>query len=356
MKIAFGVFDWGLGHATRSTPLINELINQGHEVHIISTGRALIILKNNFKDKCIYHDLPSIFPPYSKIPFHVSFVLHASKMIKSLKEARKHSKELIEKEKFDIVISDARYDVYDTPENSLIIKHQVRFKAPIVVQNLLEKFLANQVKHYRYVLVPDFPGEDNLSGILSHNLKHIPKEKIKYMGIISNIKRIKVNQDVDYFISLSGPEPGRTRLEKKILSQLPSLKGKIIIAGGNPECNTEQCKENVEFYSFLNSKEQENIMNRAKFVITRSGYTTIMELAELEKNQTLLIPTSGQTEQEYLGDYYEKKGYFHHVSQFRLNLKKDIEKCRSFKGFNHPWKTQQSLKNFIEIINNLFVK
>ncbi len=351
MKIAFGVFDWGLGHATRSTPLINELVKQGHEVHIISTGRALIILKNNFKDSCIYHDIPSIFPPYSKMPFQISFVLNAPKMIKTLKEARKQSKELIEKEKFDIVISDARYDVYDTPENSFIIKHQVRFKAPIFIQNILEKFLANQVKHYKYVLVPDFPGEENLSGCLSHNLKHIPKEKIKYLGIISHIKKIKINQDIDYFISLSGPEPGRTQLEKKILSQLPDLKGKIVIAGGAPECTTQQCKENVEFHSFLNSKEQENIMNRAKFIITRSGYTTIMELAELDKTQTLLIPTSGQTEQEYLGDYYEKKGYFHHVSQFKLNLKKDIEFARGFKGFNPPWKTEQSVKNFIEIIN-----
>jgi predicted glycosyltransferase len=49
-------------------------------------------------------------------------------------------------------------------------------------------------------------------------------------------------------------------------------------------------------------------------IITRSGYTTIMELISLNCS-ALLIPTPGQTEQEYLADYLSKKGWFKSVTQ-----------------------------------------
>jgi len=91
-------------------------------------------------------------------------------------------------------------------------------------------------------------------------------------------------------------------------------------------------------------------MNRAKFIITRSGYTTIMELAELGKTRVLLLPTPGQTEQEYLADYYEQQKYFHHVSQYRLRLADDIAKARKFRGFDPPWKTKDSVDRFMNIL------
>ena len=183
-------------------------------------------------------------------------------------------------------------------------------------------------------------------------MRYVNKNKIKYIGILSHIKKIKSKKDVDYFISISGPEPQRTIFEKKIISQVTNLNGDIIITGGNPEKKFKQPKiqKNIHFYSFLNSKQQEKIMNRSKFIISRSGYTTIMELVELNKKNVLLIPTPGQTEQEYLADYYEEKKYFHHIHQNKLNLKEDVEEVKNFKGFNPPWKTKESIKKFIKII------
>ena len=91
-------------------------------------------------------------------------------------------------------------------------------------------------------------------------------------------------------------------------------------------------------------------MNRAKFIITRSGYTTVMELIELGKKNVLFIPTPGQPEQEYLADYYERKGYFHHAHQNRLNLKSEVEKSREFAGFIPEWRTTESVKKAIKFI------
>jgi len=351
MKILFGVFDWGLGHATRDMPLITELLKK-NEVHIISTGWALKILKDCFKDSCTYYDVPSLDPPYTKTRFfRLKFTLSCPKMIKGLECARSKSEKIIEKG-FDKVISDCRYDVYDNPENSYLINHQLRFQTPFGAERVFEIWLASRMKKYKYIIIPDFE-EKSLSGKLSHNLRYISRDKVKYIGILSHLEKLNIKEDIEYFVSLSGPEPQRTIFREKIFSQLNQLKGEIVIAGGNPDDELNDFSDKrTKFYGFLNTKQQENIMNRAKFIITRSGYSTIMELAELNKKKALLLPTPGQTEQEYLADYYEKGKYFHHVSQYRLKLEEDIEKAKKFRGFEPAWKTKESVAKFMEVIDS----
>lgn len=350
MKIVFGVFDWGIGHATRDIPLITELLKT-HQVHILSTGPALKILKDYFQDKCHYYDVPSIYPPFTKTPFFkLKFTLSLPQMFASLKYARKKSRKII-RQGFDKVISDCRYDVYDQPDNSYLINHQLRFKTPLGVERIFEKWLAMRMKRYKYIIVPDFPNR-NLTGELSHNLRYLDPDKIKYIGICSQVRKINTPEDIDYFISLSGPHVQRTILARKIIPQLNLLKGKIVIAGGNPAGASNIAGKNFRFFCFLPAKKQENILNRARFIITRPGYTTVMELVELNKKRVLFLPTPGQTEQEYLADYYEKQRCFHHVSQYRLKLTQAIEKSRGFSGFNSPWKTERSVKEFMKVINS----
>jgi uncharacterized protein (TIGR00661 family) len=351
MKILFGVFDWGLGHATRDTPLIEELLNEKHEVHIISTGNALKLLKERFKNRCIYHEIPSLFYMYGeKGNFQLKFLLKLPSLAKSLYKARKATEEIINENKFDKVISDCRYDVYDKPENSYLINHQLRFKAPYGTEWILELWLASRMKKYKCVIVPDYE-EKNLSGNLSHDLRFFKKDRIRYIGIFSHIKKLDVKEDIDYFISLSGPEKTRIELEDRILSQVKDLNGKIVITGGDPNRKVSNTKNNITFYSFLNREKQEEMMNRSKFIVIRGGYTTIMELVEIGK-KALLIPSPGQTEQEYLGDYLEKEKYFHHVDQKELDLKKDIKLVKESNGFSPQWKTKESVKKFMKIIKD----
>jgi predicted glycosyltransferase len=360
MKILFGVFDWGLGHATRDIPLIAALLEE-HEVHILSTGRALTLLKAHFGDRCVYYDVPSVHAPYTRTRlFKLRFSLLAPRMIRDLRRARRKSKAII-RGRFDKVISDCRYDVYDTPENSYLINHQLRFKTPPGAERLLEKWLAARMRMYRYVLVPDYE-DRNLTGVLSHDLRYIPREKVKYIGILSRLQKRDVPQDIDCFVSLSGPEPQRRMLEERILAQVQYLRGTVVIAGGRPETpglvpQTTRDRRpaatadgNVEYYGFLDAGRQEEMMNRAKSIITRSGYTTMMELVELDKTRVLLLPTPGQTEQEYLADYCEGRDYFHHVSQYRLRLPGDLADASSGRGFTAPWKTCESVARFREIV------
>jgi uncharacterized protein (TIGR00661 family) len=348
MRILFGVFDWGLGHATRDIPLITAMLER-NEVHILSTGHALQILRNHFGERCTYYDVPSVFPPYSKSRFFkLKFTLSAPRMARTLAKARRKSKRIIDMG-FDRVVSDCRYDVYDRPDNSYLINHQLRFKAPMGAQRLLEAWLAMRMKRYACVLVPDFE-EPNLTGVLSHGLHYLPKERIRYIGMLSHLRRLDLPQDIDYLISLSGPEPQRTVLEKRVLAQVGQLKGKVVIAGGKPGGKNEDLGENAQHFAFLNAQQQQDAMNRAKCVVTRSGYTTMMELVELEKTQVLLLPTPGQTEQEYLGDYCQRHKYYRHISQFRLQLARDARIQKSFTGFTAPWKTAESVARAMEAI------
>ena len=350
MKILFGIFDWGLGHATRDIPLLTELL-KNNEVHIISTGRALKLVQGYFGQRCTYYDIPSIYQPYTKTPFFkTKFTLTVPIMISTLRKARKKSKAIIDAG-FDKVISDCRYDIYDNRDNSYLINHQLRFKTPVGAERFVERWLALRMKKYKYVIVPDFE-QPNITGRLSHNLRYISKAQIRYIGILSHVKKGDVPEDIDYFISLSGPEPQRSILQKKIMSQVNQLQGKVVIAGGNPDSAETSNNDNVLFYGFLNSRQQEEMMNRARFIISRPGYTTVMELAELDKKKVLFTPTPGQSEQEYLADFYEQQRYFHHVSQYRLVLNDAIECSKGFTGFTPPWKTEQSVKNFMDVISS----
>ena len=153
MKILFGVFDWGIGHATRDIPLITEFLKT-NEVHVLSTGRAMKLLKSYFGPKCAYYDVPSVYPPYTRTRFfQLMFALFLPKMINNLRNARRKSREIIATG-FDKVISDCRYDVYDTPDNSYLINHQVRFKTPFGVERMLEWALASRMRGYRTRLFP----------------------------------------------------------------------------------------------------------------------------------------------------------------------------------------------------------
>ena len=94
---------------------------------------------------------------------------------------------------------------------------------------------------------------------------------------------------------------------------------------------------------YASTEEKEILMNRARFIICRSGYTSAMEIAELGKKQALFIPTPGQTEQEYLSGYYEQRRWFHSVSQYRLALDDDIAAAKNYTGFPEMGQTRENV-------------
>lgn len=351
MKVLFGVCSWGLGHATRDLPFIQEMINRGYELTIIGRGRSLIFLEKELEENCSYLDIPDYSSPYSKKDLFVAkFIAYSPIYVNEITKEHTRIKKIIKKERYDRIISDNRFGIYYKDIPSYFLSHQLRFIVPGRIKPLergTERFNYFFKKKFHKFLVPDY-AENSLSGDLSHNLKYFKKDKIEYLGPLSDLKKRKVEEDIDYFISLSGPEPQRTLLEKKILKQAPLLKGKVIIALGKPEIYKEEKKGNLHIFTFLNRKKQEEIMNRSRLVITRAGYTTLMELVILGK-KALLIPTPGQTEQIYLAKYHKERGNFYSVSQNKLDLPRDVEEARKYPGLNHNSK-ENAVEKFMEIV------
>ena len=98
------------------------------------------------------------------------------------------------------------------------------------------------------------------------------------------------------------------------------------------ELKTE--RESMAIVNHLSAEELNKAFQQSKMIISRSGYTTIMDLAKLGKN-AVLVPTPGQTEQEYLSHFLMQKKYFYSVEQDKFSLDSVLTNVSSF-AFNNP--------------------
>ncbi len=356
MKIIFGMCSWGLGHATRSLPVIRKLIEEDNELTIISHGRSLELLKKELGKNIKYFDIPDypMLLSENSRQFMAKSVVYWPSFIRSMESELQKLKKILENRKCDRIISDSRYGLYSRTIPSFFISHQIRIMNPLRIKMFergSEIFNLFFFKRYAGVIIPDYM-EDDLSGDLSHNLKRIDENKIHYVGALSDFKKKQKRKDIDYLISISGPEPQRTMLEKKLVSQVDDLKGRVIITLGKTEKRDKFNKKNIETYSFLSKEKREDFLNRTKLVISRSGYSTIMDLAIIGA-KALMIPTPGQVEQEYLGQYHNKKGTFFSVNQNSINLKRDIEIAQKRTGIKRKCDVEKSVENIINVITSV---
>jgi len=353
MKIIYAVCSWGLGHATRSLPVIRKLVKEGNELTIISHGRSLKLLKDEIGETQSYienEDYPMLLSENSR-QFMAKSIVYWPSFISKMINGQKKIQKILEKEKYDRIISDGRYDIYSRKTPSFFISHQMRIMNPLrikIFESGSEIFNLFFFKRFCGVIVPDF-FKNNLSGDLSHNLNHIDEKKIHYAGVLSDFKKINKSKNIDYFISISGPEPQRTILEEKLLTQICDLKGKIVVTLGKTEKMDKFKKDGIETYSFLPSDKREEFLNRTKLVVARSGYSTILDLAVIGA-KALMIPTPGQVEQEYLAEYHDKKGNFYNVNQNKIDLLFDVEIAKKRTGITRECNVDKSVENIIDIV------
>ena len=110
---------------------------------------------------------------------------------------------------------------------------------------------------------------------------------------------------------ISGVEPHRTILQEKLLNFFLNKNEKSLIIEGKPAQKINiQNFNNVTIISHLEDEELAQTLKDAEKIYCRSGYSTLMDLWALGIKSAILIPTPGQTEQEYLAKHFEKKGFF----------------------------------------------
>ena len=336
-RILIAPLNWGLGHATRCIPIINALIKNNFEPIIASDGPALELLKKEFPN-LNYYVLPSYNISYSKKGkyFKLKMLRSIPSFLKAIKKEKAFIKHLIKNEKIDGIISDNRFGIKHKSLPSVFITHQLKVFSGNTTW-ISTKLHQNIISKFTECWVPDYKKHPTLSGELGHPKHRL--QNIKYIGPLSRFEKQDIPKTIDLLVLLSGPEPQRTQLENKLFSELKNYKGKVVFIRGlidkkqvTTEINT------IETYNYMLSEDLEKAINRSKIILSRSGYTTIMDLAKLEK-KAIFIPTPGQFEQLYLAEKLAKNFTIPFCSQEKFKLE-DLNFDDNYTGFsNKDYKT-----------------
>jgi hypothetical protein len=233
---------------------------------------------------------------------------------------------------FDRVISDNRYGLYNSQLKSTFITHQLIVKAPFIwMENIIQKLQYYFINKFSECWVPDTQGYPGFAADLSHPAV-MPKIPVTYIGVLSQFSVLQNASTTappikyKYCFLLSGPEPQRTILQNLIESGADSLHEPSILIEGRPSDlpNHYQIKESLTKLRYARGQDLLDIIMQSEFVVCRSGYSTLMELLPLHKKM-ILIPTPGQTEQEYLASSLASRqmAVMTHQATFDLNILND---------------------------------
>jgi len=319
-RILISPLNWGLGHATRLVPIIDALLQQGHYVLLAGESPALDVLIEAFPDL----DWVTLKGHRIKLSGGNSqwfkLVQQAPRFLLSIYQEFRLTQEIIENHSIDLIVSDNRYGVRSNKVPSILITHQTKpfigkhFSSLQAVSNLISKKL---ICCFNECWIPD-DEKHRLAGSLSEQLKGI---STRYIGLLSRLavrKQVYQHEDtIDVLVLLSGPEPQRTRLEQQLLALLQNTNYETLILSGQPQAAIRKIGK-ITLLPHCEAARQEAMMHKAKFIICRSGYSSLMDLMHCRR-KALLIPTPGQFEQELLAQRMAEHFGFDCVEQSKLS-------------------------------------
>ncbi len=313
-SILVAPLDWGLGHASRCVPLIRRFLREGHTVTLAGTGASGDLLRIQFPE-LRFLELPGYsirYPSHSGLVPYLGFQIPG--LLRSIRNEHEWLEQLLKQESFDQIISDNRYGLWHPDVPSVMLTHQLNLQIPRVMQwakGLIQRRLHNWLNRFGEIWVPDHPGNENLSGALSHPAPE--NLRVRYIGPLSRFstfpEREAGERTWDVVAVLSGPEPQRSILESLLVARYRNSTVKMRILTGQPLVDrSRDNNKNIEFIGHLTDEAFAGTLVRAKRIYCRSGYSSLMDLDALGL-KAVLIPTPGQTEQEYLAEHFRMKGW-----------------------------------------------
>lgn len=330
-RVLIAPLNWGLGHATRCVPVIRLLLARGHQVFIASDGDSLDVLKKEFPDLTFFN-LPSYNIQYSRnIPAWLFTLWRTRAFLKSIAREHRVAEEIIRENDIDLVIADNRYGCWSKRVKSIFISHQLNLIMPSGTKwmgSFINFFHKRLIRKFNAVWVPDMPDHVMSGELTTTNLN------AEFVGLLSRLERRDEPTRYRLAVVLSGPEPQRTLLEKNILPQVMMLNVPTVFVRGMVNEKMGQSEiDNVKIYNYLTSDKLQQVMNQAEIIVSRSGYSTLMDLAVLKK-KAVLIPTPGQPEQEYLAAKFMNERVAYAVDQEKLELEDALELSAEYAGFD----------------------
>ncbi len=328
-RVLVAPLDWGLGHATRSVPIIHYLREAGFEVILVADGRPYDFLSRRFPDlkiiRCSGYDI--------SYPKSDQFMVHMAKsgprIAKALREERKSAERIAEETGAEIIISDNRLNFRSDKTKNIFITHQLRVKAglfTLAASALHRKFYSK----FDEVWIPDNAGKENLSGDLAFMKR--PKKNYRYIGPLTRFSIIvskptpfdlSAREDTLLFL-LSGPEPQRTIFEDLILRELKLYPVPALILRGQPgQPHRSEPLPGVIMINHMDDEKLAEVIRSSSVIVSRGGYSTLCDLA-MSSKKLICVPTPGQTEQEYLADYHMKRGQMVSMRQEKFSLEEAL--------------------------------
>jgi hypothetical protein len=316
-------------------PLAAKLRETGNNI-IIGAGEEHLSFFRKELSGLAYINFPGYKPGYSRfLPQYLKLLFSVPVLLYHIFREHRQLKKLIGEHNIDMVISDNRFGLWNRKITSVYITHMPRIPFPGAfsflefIGILLHRAV---IKRYTFCFIPDLPGEVNVSGRLSHGLR-LPGN-VRYIGLLSRFSGIDTTASdnpvniAHNTVILSGPEPQKGILKQKLTSILKDKKTVTVFLGGMPAGKDEIARTgNIIWYDHLHSPAMKEVIITSETIVARSGYTLIMELISLGCS-SLLIPTPGQTEQEYLASSLSEKGWFTTISQKKLTEETDLSSIK----------------------------
>jgi uncharacterized protein (TIGR00661 family) len=333
-RVLVAPLDWGLGHATRCIPIIREFQSAGCEVFIAGSGHSLVLLKKEFpKIQCF--NLPGYAPRYPlKRSMAMSMALQLPRFMKVILAEHRVTEAIIKNSGIHLVISDNRYGCWSRQIPSIFITHQSNILMPKRfgwLQSFVRRANNRMMKNFDACWIPDYPGDDSLTGDLSSFNKINWIKATEYIGCVSRfLPDANIRKRYDIVAIFSGPEPQRTAFERMVGLQLKASGLQYLIVRGLPDLVEQDPDPNT--VNFLLSQPLQNSIAAADLIIARSGYSTVMDLHTMGK-RVIFIPTPGQTEQEYLAKRLMSKRIAFCMEQNEFQLDRAMEESKNFSGF-----------------------
>ena len=364
MKVLVAPLDWGLGHATRCVPVVREFLRAGAEVEL-----AVVKANANFFRE-VFPDLrqrlaPSYNIVYPKHGYNMAlWLLKNSMHLNAVMRYEHHfAEEMVKRHGYDVLFSDNRFAFYSKNALSIYMTHQRRIAFPrafAAFERIGVMWHANIMRKFDEVWVPDLEIYPGYAGSLSHSGATPGDKPMRFVGTLSRFSEmgndgnalgnapapVDLEREVDLmsvseFMAhsanvewdaapekrtsgnhsfemranykvvavVSGVEPARTQFEQQLREALQQIPGQHMMILGKPSAEQKTWTEgNIEFHTHLATNDFAEAVKRADFVVSRGGYSTVMDMAELGA-KCIFVPTPGQFEQIVLAHDLSKAGY-----------------------------------------------
>ena len=364
MKVLVAPLEWGLGHATRCVPVVREFLRAGAEVEL-----AVVKANANFFRE-VFPDLrqrlaPSYNIVYPKHGYNMAlWLLKNSMHLNAVMRYEHHfAEEMVKRHGYDVLFSDNRFAFYSKKALSIYMTHQRRIAFPrafAAFERIGVMWHANIMRKFDEVWVPDLEIYPGYAGSLSHSGATPGDKPMRFVGTLSRFSEmvnvgnalgnapapVDLEREVDLmsvseFMAhsanvewdaapekrtsgnhsfemranykvvavVSGVEPARTQFEQQLREALQQIPGQHMMILGKPSAEQKTWTEgNIEFHTHLATNDFAEAVKRADFVVSRGGYSTVMDMAELGA-KCIFVPTPGQFEQIVLAHDLSKAGY-----------------------------------------------